>query len=313
MIVFFICRILSAFIVDLIVSMTGRAGYSAYYLSYVVIVLMVYVLPLLVTAIVFDSFKKYKGKMREMYARPKRLARALGTFPAMYGLGYGLALLTLLIGHLISRLNGGQIFIEDILRPTVIQPPTNLASILIMVFLLVVIAPIFEEIWTRGIMYDALKPYGYGVAIVFSSILFGLMHGSMHMLLYTTAVGFALGYVRYATDSLFVVTILHMLFNLVAAGLLFFTSLAEITYGQNRLVNTLLSVYIFAVLILILVGVIAFLTRIPTIRKYRIVRIWQDVSKGRKMALFFSSIPVIIMLIFAINEHANNWLLGLIL
>jgi len=231
----------------------------------------------------------------------------------MYGLGLGIALLTLLISYLISRITGGQTLIEDMLRPSVIEPPTNIISALIMVVLLVVVAPIFEEILVRGIIYDALKPYGCGIAIIFSSVLFGLMHGSLYMLFYTTALGFALGYVRYATNSLFVVTILHAIINSVAAGYLFLSSLSEITNGENRLINTFLSLYGLAMLVLVIVGVIAFIRRIPVIRRYRIDNPWNEISAGRKTAIFFTSIPVIIMLVLAFNEHTNNWLLGLFL
>jgi membrane protease YdiL (CAAX protease family) len=312
MCVYFICRILSSIVVELLIRLIGGTGSAAYYLSYAVVVVMVYCVPLLVTALVFDSRNEYRGKLRELYSRPRRLARALGTFPAMYGLGLGIALLTLLISYMITRITGGQTLIEDMLRPTVIEPPVSIASALVMVFMLVVIAPVFEEIWTRGIIYDALKPYGNGIAIIFSSVLFGLMHGSMHMLFYTTALGFALGYIRYATNSLFVVTILHAIINAVAAGFLFLSSLSEITYGANRLVNTFLNVYTLAWLVLIVVGVIVFITRIPMIKTYRIGNTWNEISSGRKTAIFFTSIPVMIMLVLAFNEHTNNWLISLI-
>jgi len=314
--VYFICRILGGMITGLLVGLSGDNGRTAVYImSMSVTVIMVYIVPLLATAIVFKSFRHYgeAGGLRALYKKPRRLARALGTFPAMYGLGYGIALLTLLISYLISRVTGGQTFIEDLFRPTAADPSTSVANAVVMVFLLVIVAPVLEEIWVRGIMYDALKPYGCGIAIVISSILFGLMHGSMHMLFYTTALGFALGYIRYATDSLFVVTILHAIINAVAAGLLLISALAGSVYGESRLFNTVFNIYILAMLILIVVGVIAFIMRIPVIRKYKIENVWSEISPGRKTALFFMSIPVIIMLVLAFNEHTNDWLRSLIM
>ena len=312
MCVYFICRILSSLITGLIIKSLGETGNAAYILSYAAVVLMVYVIPLSVTAVFFRSFSHYRGKLRELYNKPKRLARALGTFPAMYGLGFGIALLTLLVFYLISRATGGQTLIEDMIRPTALEPPTTVTGALLLVFVLVVIAPVLEELWTRGIIFDALKPYGNGVAIIFSSILFGLMHGSLQMLFYSTALGFALGYVRYATGSLFAVTVLHAIINAVAAGFLFLSTLTEITHGANKLVNTFLNVYALAWLVLIFVGVVAFFIRLSTIRRYSIENPWNEISAGRKTAVFFTSIPVIIMLVLAINEHSNNRLLGLI-
>jgi len=192
------------------------------------------------------------------------------------------------------------------------EPTTNIVSIIAMVFLLVVIAPVFEEIWVRGIMYDALKPYGTGMAIIISSILFGFMHGSLYMLFYTTALGFALGYIRYATDSLYTVTVLHAMVNAVAAGILVFTSLEQITGGENRVINTFFWVYIIAVLVLIVVGVVVFLSKIRAIRKYKIENSWTDAGPWKKTVLFFVSVPVIIMMVLAFNEISQGFLIRLV-
>jgi len=315
MCVFYICRILNGIIAGLIGGFSGMSDSSPglYLLHVAVTVVLNYIVPITFAITVFRSLEHHGGKFRALYKKPKRLARAFGNFPAMYGLGFGMALLTLLASLLISKVSGGQSIVEDLFKPVTLEPSTNIVNVLTMVVLIVVIAPVFEEFLVRGIIYDALKPYGCGIAVIISSILFGLMHGSLYMLFYTTALGFALAYVRYATDSLFVVTILHSIINSVGAGMLLISSLAEITDGENKLVNTVLSVYILAMLILIVVGVIAFARKIPVIRKYKIENAWTEVGAGKKMALFFLSAPVIIMIIFAVDEHLNNRLLGLII
>jgi len=316
MTVYFACRILSELIVIWIGRFAGSMSDAAAYMaSMLVAVVMCYFIPLLFTAAIFKSFGRYRaeGGFGALYKKPRRLARALGTFPAMYGLGVGTVLLTLLISYLTSKLTGGQTLIQDMLRPTAIQPPTDIAGALMLVLLLVVVAPVFEEFLVRGVMYDALKPYGCGMAIIISSVLFGLMHGSLDRLFYSTALGFALGYVRYATGSLFVTTILHAMINSVAAGLLLIMSMTEILSHGNRLLNTTLYIYVLAVLILLVIGLIALIRRIPVIKKYKPDNDWIEVGAGKKTALFFTSIPVIIMMIFAINEHTNGWFLSLII
>jgi len=316
MIVYFVCRILNGFILEWIGDSGVVVNYTAAYaISMILAVVLGYIIPILFTVIIFKSFRFYgeRGGFAAMYKKPRRIARALGTFPAMYGLGVGTVLLTLLISYLISKLTGGQALIQDILRPTTVQPPSDIASTLMIVFLLVVIAPVFEEIWVRGIMYDALKPFGCGMAIMISSILFGLMHGSLDRLFYSTALGFALGYVRYATGSIFITTILHAIVNTVAAGLLFLMSMSEIANYGNRLINTMHNMYVLAVLVLLAAGLIAFIRKIPVIRKYKLDNEWGEVGPWKKTALFFASIPVILMLVLAINEHAYGWFLNLIL
>ena len=314
MCVYFIFRLPGGLIVLQLSKVSEQLGDSLYNLiSTAIIIVMVYVIPLLFTALIFSSFSNYKGKYREMYKKPKRLARALGTFPAMYGLGYGIALLTTIVMYIISVNVSGHSYLDELLRPTTMESTSSVAGILTLVFLLVVIAPVFEEIWVRGIMYDALKPYGTGMAIIISSIIFGFMHGSLYMFFYTTALGFALGYVRYATDSLFTVTILHAMVNSVAAGILVFISLEQMTNGENRVVNTFYWVYIIAVLALIIIGVVVFLSKIRKIRKYKFENPWMAIGPWKKTALFFVSVPVILMLVFVFNELSQGLLVGLFL
>ena len=313
MIVYFLCRLLAGWTTVQLFRFSDTLGETAYnIISSAMIVTLVYIIPVVVTALIFKSFSGYKGKYKQLYQRPKRLARALGTFPASFGLGHGVALLTLLAAYLISRFAGGQTYIEDLLRPTVVEPTTNIAGVFGLIFLLVVIAPVFEEYWVRGIMYDALKPYGAGMAIIISSLLFGLMHGSLYMLFYTTAYGFALGYIRYATGSLFTVTILHAIVNSIAAITLLLTTLMEITNEANRALNTIYTIYLMAVLIMIIVGIAVFLSKIPKIRKYKIENKWTEIGPWKKIAVFFVSIPVILMMVLAFNEISGGLLMGLL-
>jgi membrane protease YdiL (CAAX protease family) len=316
MCVYFICRMIAPYFGGFFARLTRQGALSEtwlYVIQGVISILMVYIVPLLFAALIFGSFEYYKGgRLAELYKKPKKIARSLGTFPAMYGLGYGIALLTLLTGWFISRLNASDeaARVEELFQPTAIPAITNVAGLIGMVFLLVVVAPVLEEIWMRGIVFDALGPYGYGVTIIISSLLFGLMHGSVYMLFYTTALGFALGYVRYATGSLWVVTVLHAIINAVAAGMLVLTSLVEMTGENNKLINTALNIYMIAMLVLIIAGVIAFITRIPIIRRYKIENAWTEISGGRKMTAFFLSLPVLIMLLLAFEEHTEFLLLG---
>ena len=321
MIVYFVCRILAHFFVYAVSNIDGLASSSTllYFVQTSIMVLLVYIVPTVVAFIIFKSAEYYFGEnklLRRLYEKPKRLAKALGTFPALYGLGYGVNLLTILAFFLIrviSRNLDVGVEIQQFFEPLTFEPPKDLISAFILVFLMVVVAAVVEEFLVRGIMYDALKPYGAGVAIIISSVIFGLMHGSLQMFFYTTVLGFALGYIRYATDSLLVVTILHAMINAVAAGLMFFLSLIEITDGENVLIISLSHVYMVAMLALVVLGIVAIIKRIPVIRRYKITNEWTEISPKKKIAIFVASVPVIIMLILAIDEHVGNLLIGHIL
>jgi membrane protease YdiL (CAAX protease family) len=308
---FFLCRLASEFVIGALSgAFAGMGETSARLLSFLISTALIYALPLLFTVFLFGSVKLYKGRMRELYKKPRRLARSLGTFPAVYGFGYGLAFLTLAVSFIISKLTDAEgTKLEEILAPTTMEPTTNVVGMLLMVFSLVVIAPVAEEFWVRGIVYGALKPYGTGTAIVISAILFGLLHGSVYMLFYTTAIGLALGYVRYATDSLFAVTIIHALVNSVAAGMFTLSSLAEMLEWENKLLNSVYVVYVVAMVVLVFAGVAAFAARIPAIRRYSYENPWTDVRGGKKIALFILCPAVIVMAVLAFDEHAGHLLL----
>jgi len=313
MCVYFICRLLAGFISSLLVNSGLLTNQTAHNLiTSLILIVFVYVIPLLFTAIIFKSFTEYKGKFKVLYEKPKRLARAMGTFPATFGFGHGIALITLLISYLYTRFFGGETYIENLLRPPVMEPSTNIPGVLAMVFMLVIIAPLFEEFLVRGIMYDALKQYGTGIAILISSLLFGLMHGSLYMLFYTTAYGLALGYIRYATGSLFTVTILHMIVNSISAFTLLLGTMQVITNEENRLINTTYMIYMIAVLVMIIVGVAVFLSKIPAIKKYRFENPWTEAGPWKKVGWFFCTIPGIIMMIFAFNELSMGLLTNLL-
>ena len=72
-----------------------------------------------------------------------------------------------------------------------------------------VIPGVVEEIMFRGIILTNLKPYGKGMAIVCSALLFGLMHMNPAQFFYTTVMGLALGYIYVKTNSIWLCMIIH--------------------------------------------------------------------------------------------------------
>jgi uncharacterized protein len=96
---------------------------------------------------------------------------------------------------------------------------------LVMVITAVIMAPIFEEIIFRGIiqkglMNKGLKPWK---AILFASILFGVIHGNPWQFVGATLLGGVLGLVYYKTKSLLLPMLLHGFNNLCSTILIFYT------------------------------------------------------------------------------------------
>ena len=92
--------------------------------------------------------------------------------------------------------------------------------------LLVVVAPISEEILFRGYLFGKLKKFvPVWVAILFTSILFGVAHGAWNLAIDTFALSIILCLLRESSGSIWASILLHMIKNGIAFYLLFISPL----------------------------------------------------------------------------------------
>lgn len=83
------------------------------------------------------------------------------------------------------------------------------------------LGPIVEELVYRGFVLRSFMKYGKLPAIIFSSILFGVMHGNLPQIIFAFAVGLILGYVT-VEYSIRYSMLLHVINNFVFVDLLGF-------------------------------------------------------------------------------------------
>lgn len=81
----------------------------------------------------------------------------------------------------------------------------------------VVIAPIVEELIFRKLIIDRLSIYGDHIAIIFSAVAFGLMHGNLYQFFYATFLGVLLGYVYTKTRNVKYTIYMHMIINFLGS------------------------------------------------------------------------------------------------
>ncbi len=110
-----------------------------------------------------------------------------------------------------------------------IEPPATWQQYLGYVVVLSVFAGICEEILFRGTIMPALEHYGPIPAIVFSSLLFALLHGSLLSLLSTFSLGVVMAVIVIKTGSLWSGIFYHMLNNFFAATYLYWAGKVDIT------------------------------------------------------------------------------------
>jgi len=104
----------------------------------------------------------------------------------------------------------------------ILKKEKSIFFIFYLVIIASVIAPIFEEILFRGIFYQALKKrFGFWQAIVFSSILFSMLHFNTAQFLPIVGLGMLLCLIFEYTGSLVPVIVLHIFNNTLFLGLFF--------------------------------------------------------------------------------------------
>lgn len=84
--------------------------------------------------------------------------------------------------------------------------------------MLVVVAPVMEEIVFRGLLYNKLSPFGGKVYVLFSGFVFALFHANLFQLFYAFVLGVVLATLYYYTRNLAYPIILHMLINFFGSG-----------------------------------------------------------------------------------------------
>lgn len=231
---------------------------------------------------------------KTIYNKPKRFGKAISWFVPVYGAGQIANIVVLLISFVIaSNSNAVQQTYEPMIHATETVGAWYLASLFIQ---MVVLAPLFEEYWFRGIIQTSLSQYGNGFAIVVSALCFGMAHGNIHQFFYCFIMGIGMGYVRYATGSILPTTIIHAMLNsisgivVVAINTPLFTSAViklqksvPLDNGEQALL-VCLSLFLLIVLVILGAGIAAAIGKLKNNRIYRPVNNNPSLSSKQKAA-----------------------------
>ena len=96
------------------------------------------------------------------------------------------------------------------------------AGLMLSVILVVIVAPLVEEMLFRGVLLSALgNHFGAGVSLVGQAVLFAAYHFSTWMFVPMLMLGLACGYLTQHRGSLVPAVVLHALFNAVPVAIAF--------------------------------------------------------------------------------------------
>ncbi len=79
--------------------------------------------------------------------------------------------------------------------------------------LVVIIAPIAEELMFRKLIIDRLLPYSEVLAVTVSGLFFGLLHGNFYQFFYAAFLGILFSYVYAKTGKILHTIVMHMIIN----------------------------------------------------------------------------------------------------
>ncbi len=102
-----------------------------------------------------------------------------------------------------------------------IEPPRTLQHYLGYIVVLVIFTGICEEVLFRGTIMPAMENHGLLAAVVYSSLLFALLHVSLLNLVSTFVLGVVMAVIAIKTGSLWGAIIYHMINNFIAATYLY--------------------------------------------------------------------------------------------
>lgn len=95
------------------------------------------------------------------------------------------------------------------------QPST--AAVVLQIAYVIILGPIAEEILYRGIILTLLKPFGKFMAVFFSALIFGLMHGNIPQAASAFASALIFGAVAIQCNSIIPTVIIHIVNNMFAS------------------------------------------------------------------------------------------------
>jgi len=118
------------------------------------------------------------------------------------------------ISQIIVTALGGEVTTQEAVK--MVSNSGSSTELILQALSVVILAPIAEELFFRGVVYTAIKQAGYpGLAVGFSAIFFASIHGSLTLILPLTLLAIVLIWIYEKTGSIFAPILVHATFNAV--------------------------------------------------------------------------------------------------
>lgn len=145
---------------------------------------------------------------------PQKRTMKPGQFAVSVIMAFALMYVANIIGTIITTIIG--LLKRGSVGNTLVGVVTS-ASPLVLLFIVVICAPVIEEFVFRKLVVDRTIRYGQGTAVVLSGLMFGLFHGNLNQFVYATALGMFLAFLYAKTGKLKITIAIHMMVNFMGS------------------------------------------------------------------------------------------------
>jgi len=139
---------------------------------------------------------------------------SIGEFAAMFLISYGLMYAGNIIGQFVGSVAE---MISGIAPDNSLENALDGTPLWLIAIVVVIFAPIVEELMFRKIMIDRLSVVGEKTAIIFSALAFAIFHANIYQFFYAAFIGLVFGYVYVKTRDVRYTIVIHMLINFLGS------------------------------------------------------------------------------------------------
>lgn len=272
--------------------------YTAYFL---ILMLPMYVISMPLMGLLIKTVPKEPA--------PEKKKMTVGQWIIAFMISYAGMFLANILGNIItmiiSALKGSAVS-NDILN--IATSNEVWCNVLVMVLL----APIAEELLFRKLLIDRTVKYGEGISILFSALFFGLFHGNLNQFAYAFVIGGIFAFIYVKTRNIKYTIFIHMLLNFLGSvvslalfnlsGYSELLSASDMTQEEimqvvmNHLPGMLLFVVYFLIIIgLTIAGIVLFCINLS---KIHLGKTEYTVPKGKRFVIYFINLGVLLFMIY---------------
>lgn len=183
--------------------------FDNYDIHFLVIMLPMYAISMPIMALLIRTVPAEQPVVKKKMTVGQWFVAFIMCYAAMY--------LSNIVGLLLTQIIGiikGSVVNNSILNiASSTNPWTNF-------LVMVICAPIAEELLFRKLLIDRTAKYGEGCAVLFSGLLFGLFHGNLNQFVYAFVLGLFFGFIYVKTRTIIYSILMHMVINFISSVLI---------------------------------------------------------------------------------------------